>query len=805
MRKSLVRLVMVVTLFCVQIVSSQDISNFASVKVDDLSDMQIENFWRKAQKNGYSIEQVETVAKSKGMPSVEVEKLKTRIRELQLKKSTKNVSEKKFDEEDEEATTLFGLTGDDKERLQREVEKDSLFGYDFFRNPKISFTPNINVATPKNYQIGPGDVLQIDVWGASEANYSKKVSKQGNIRIQGAGLINLSGMSIEKATSKINSYLRRIYSGISASQNSYQKVHTSVSLAKIRTVQVNIIGEVKVPGTYSLNALSTVLNALYASGGPTKSGTFRNVSLIRNGKKVSDFDIYQFLMKGDEKGNVQLQDQDVLIVSPYQNLVTIEGEVKRPGIYELRAGETMQDLLKYCGGFTSTAYKNTIVVERIGEKEREVKEFPYSKIPTFLLKGGDMVTIQKVLDKYKNRVTISGAVYHPGTYELKSGMTLLDLLNKASGVRKEAFLDRALIVRSKDKIDKETIAFSIPEIYGKQKNIILQPEDEIYIYNKEELREKRYITVNGAVNNGKRIDFMGGMTVEDAIVMAGGLKEGADPKNIEVSRILQDGSFQKLSESVVISSSKNLELNSKGFYLKPYDVVSVRYIKGYSSQKNVTVEGEVKFPGVYVILKKEERLSDLIERAGGLSPYAYVEGATLIRKKIGVVEEKQKLALQELIEKDSTMMEITHDKSEFRVGIDLKEVLRRKGSVIDLILEEGDELLIPAKKQTVEVQGEVQSPSMVAYIKGKSLRYYVNSAGGFTENAKKSKSYVLYNNGKASGTSSFLGIKSYPSVEPGSTILVPRKEERRKMSAQEIIGISTGLGTLGLLISQLVK
>lgn len=802
--KKINKFLLVITLIFVQLVQGQEVSNLATIEVDDLSDVQVENLWKKAQEQGKSVDELGVIAKVKGMPATQIEKLKNRIRDLQLKKETKNISEKKFEPKPNEVEGVFGLLGGQSDNGE---EKDPLFGYDFFKNPKISFTPNINVATPQNYQIGPGDVLQIDVWGAAEANYSKVVNKQGNIRVQGAGLISVSGMSLESATSKINSYLKRIYSGISASENSYQKVHTSVSLAKIRTVQVNIIGEIKVPGTYSLNALSTVLNALYASGGPTKNGTFRNVSLVRNGKRVSDFDVYQFLMNGNEKGNVQLQDQDVIIIKPYQNLVTIEGEVKRPGIYELREGETMQDLLKYCGGFTSTAYKNTIVVERIGNLEREVKEFPLSQVSSFSLKGGDMVTIQKVLDKYSNRVTVSGAVYHPGTYELTKGMTLLNLLNKASGVRREAFLDRALIVRSKDAIDKKTIAFSIPDVYGGNKNIVLEPEDEIYIYNKEELRERRYVTVNGAVNKSKEVDFMEGMTVEDVIAISGGLQNGADAGNIEVSRRLKDGSFQKLGESVTLSSSKNLSLNNREkFYLEPYDVVSVRFIKGYSAPKNVAIEGEVKYPGNYALTYKDERVSDLLERAGGLSPYAYVEGATLIRKKQGAVDKEQQKLLREIRKRDSTMTKtVSSEKVEFRVGINLKSILKNKGGEVDLILEEGDKLLIPTKKQTVEVQGEVHSPSLIPYVKGKSLRYYVDNAGGFTENAKKSKTYVVYNNGSASATGSFIGFKTYPKIEPGTTILVPARKPKRGMTAQEVIGIGTGLGTLGILINQLLK
>lgn len=791
-----------VLLFFVQITQAQSISDIATVEVDNLSDAQIEKIWEKAQEQGYNLNQLTAVAKARNMPAVQIEKLKSRILSLGSKSSFNKPSNNK-EVQSNTPEDIFGLTGREK---GGEKEKNLLFGYDFFNNPNISFTPNINMATPSNYQVGPGDEMQIDVWGAAENSYQKTVDKQGAIQIQGVGVIRLSGLSMEMATSKIKSNLRKIYEGIGAAKNSYNKVYVSVSLSKIRTVQVNMIGELKVPGTYSLNALSTVLNALYAAGGPSKNGTFRNVEVIRKGEKIAEFDVYKYLTKGKEKGNVLLQDQDVIIVKPYQNLVTVEGEVKRPGMYELQEGETLQDLLNFCGGFTPLAYKNVIVVDRIKGAEREIKEMASVQMQNFPMKGGDKVTIREITDKYKNRVSVSGAVFHSGAYELKKGMTVLEVLNKAK-VREEAFFERALLTRFYDKVDKGVIAFSITEIYDKKQNIVLQPDDEIYIYNKEELREKRFITINGAVNTPKTIDFMEGMKVEDMIAIAGGLKEGADPKNIEVSRRLKDGSFKTIGESFTLESSGNLKLKSGNpFYLEPYDIVSVRYMKGYTPQKKVVIKGEVEYPGSYSITTKNERISDLVERAGGLSPYAHLAGATLSRKKQGVEAEEQQEMLQEIKQRDTIVSNAISNKKEFRIGIDLQKILKNKHSNIDLILEEGDELIIPSKSQTVEVQGQVFTPSFVGFVEGKSLKYYVENAGGFSQDAKRSKVYVVYPNGSIKTTKSFLGIKTYPKIEAGATILVPaKKPSKNGISVQEILGITTSLATIALLVTQLTK
>ncbi len=808
--KTIRSIIVFLALFVIHVHQAQDISNIATIEVDSLSDKQVASFWEKAKQKGYTLEQLEVMAKAKNMPALQIEKLKYRIRQLQTGHSEKS-DEGIISLNQENLESPFGLTGNEIEREELKNEKESknkLYGYDFFNNPKMSFVPNINVATPSTYKIGPGDVLQVDVWGAAEANYEPLVNKQGKIKISGVGTISVSGLSMEKATSKIKSSLRKIYAGINASSTSYNKVHVDVSLAKIRTVQVNLIGELKAPGTYSLNALSTVLNALYAAGGPTENGTFREVELIRGGTKIASFDIYKYLTKGREEGNMQLQDQDLIIVKPYKKLVTIEGQVKRAGIYEMKEGETMKDLIYFCGGFTPLAYKDLIVLERVNGKNREVKEVSYNQIANFLLNGGDKIIISKILDKYKNRVTIKGAVFHPGSYELTPEMTLKNLIDKASGVKEEAFLNRALLVRQKDKTAKKILSFSVLDILNNNKNILLESDDEVIIYNKEELREKRYITVNGAVNTPKKIDYMKGMTIEDAIVLSGGLKEGADSENVEVSRRLKDGNFETVGKSFTLSASDELTSNvGSPFELEPYDIVSIRYIKGYSPQKNVTIKGEVEYPGNYSITTKNERISDLIERAGGLTPYAYIEGASLMRKRGGQVDTVQEEILGDIKEKsdevDNSDVEIKAVQS---IGIDLEEIMNNKGTKIDLILEEGDELLIPSAKQTVDVQGKVFSPSLVQYVPGKSLKYYIQNAGGFFEDARKSKVYVIYANGSIKTTKSFLGIKSYPKVLPGSVIVVPaKKPSKNGISLQEILGITTSLATIALLVNQLVK
>ena len=798
-------LVFVLLTFFTSAIMAQDIGQLKNVNVGELSDEQIEAYWVSIQEKGYTMQQLESLAKIQGVSSVKMAEFKRRVNDLNTFSKGKTKKESVVIKNNEYDS--FGLKGN--EVFDKEKPKELLFGFDFFNNPKITFVPNVNIAVPENYQLGPEDELMIDLWGATELTYKSKINNQGSIKIDGIGQIYVNGFTIENAGKKIVSKLKKKHAGIGASNNSYNKIYTNITVSKIRTVQVNIIGEVKVPGTYSLNSLSTVLNALYVAGGPTKKGTFRDIKLVRKGITIGVLDIYKYLLEGSQKGNLKLQDQDVLLVGPYKNLVTVEGLVKRPGIYELKNGQTLSDLISYFGGFTPEAYKNLLVIERVNGKQKEVREVQLKDAESFLIQGGDKIIIQKIVDKYKNRITLEGEVYRPGNYELLENMTLKELIEKAEGVTPEAFLSRGLLVRTFDDANKENIAFSIPDILNGKTSEILKSRDRIRIFSKQDLREKRTITIDGAVNTPTTIDFIDKLQIEDVIAMSGGLKEGADSQVINVSRRLKDGSFKTLSKNFTISSKVNLTLNEgEPFYLEPFDIVNVRYLKGYVSQKKVVVKGEVKYQGAYMLTSKNERISDLVKRAGGLTPFAYTKGATLIRKLTKENDKRQQQALKTINEKDSITKKSRVFEGGFKIGIDLNAILNKgaTGTDIDLFLEEGDELLIPSEKQTVEIKGEVLSPSLVQFKIEKKLKTYINSSGGFSEKAKKSKVFVLYSNGDIKSVKRFLFFKFYPKIEPGAIIFVPSKtESNSRLSTQEVLGISSSIATLGLIIQSLTK
>lgn len=801
-----IALIMVLAIVSTQLISAQsfDKSQLSKIEVDQLSDEQIQLYWDKAKAEGYSMDQLEVIAKANGMPSYQFSKLKQRINSLKYTspKTTRAVTSESGTAEISDLEK-FGLEG----KAIYPIKKNPLFGFDFFSNPNISFTPNLNLATPTTYQLGPGDEVLIDIWGAAQNNYRKKVDREGAIRIENIGPIYVSGLSVEKAKEKIISYLKKIYSGIDVSGSSYQKVFAEVSLVGVRTVQVNIIGEVKVPGTYSLSALSTVLNALYASGGPTANGTFRTIKVIRAGQPFAEFDIYKYLIEGSEKGNVMLQDQDVIIVQPYNSIVEVSGNVKRAGLYELKKGESIQNLIQFFGGFTADAYQERLLVERVNGKQKEVSEIVLKDQAAFALQDGDILKVGGVIDRYANRVSIGGAIYRPGTYELTDGLTLKRLLEKASGLKDNAFLDRGIIYRTIDDVNKEMVSFSVKSILDQSVNITLKREDSVHVFSKESLKEKYTLKIDGAVNKETTIDFVDKMTVEDLIAVAGGLKEGADIENIDISRRVSDDFYKQLSINIKQSVSSNLKLDSQvQFYLEPFDRVSVRYKKGYTENRNVTIEGEVSYPGTYTITGKDDRISDLVKKGGGLSPFANVNGATLIRKIDNSTQKVQLTVVKHLSEKDSIKNIEAEDF--VRIGIDLAAILKPGGekSKFDLILNEGDILNIPSEKQTVEVRGEILAPSIIRYDKSYSLADFVNNSGGFTDKAKKRRAYVIYANGDIRSTKSFLFFKFYPNMEPGALIVVPQKPEQKdRMSLQEILGITTALSTIGVLINTFVK
>ena len=790
-------------------VQNLNLEQLAYINVDQLSDKQIQSFWEKAQAQGYSITDLETAARVKGVPVSQITKLRQRIMTLStsVKKRTATSGNKPTSSEQE----IFGRTGRETKDSIMVTKKSRVFGYDFFQNPKISFAPTINVPTPESYIINTGDELLVEVWGAAESSTTQKVDNQGNIILPMAGKVHVGGLNFVEAKARINTALRKIYAGISAPEGSYAKVYTGVSIANIRTVKVNIIGEVEAPGTYSLSALSTVINALYASGGPTENGSFRNIQVVRGGKTIAHLDIYNFLLKGSQEGNINLNDQDVIIVPPYKNQVEVIGFVKREGIYEVKEGEKLSSLVDYFGGFKSNAYKDIMVVERIVGAKREVKEVPFSDAGKFAMQGGDKLLVHKLSDIYHNRISITGAVYQPGNYAYSEGMTVLDLIDKAAGVREEAYLNRAILFRSIDRVDKQSLNFSLKDLLEKKQTIALQPNDSLHIYGRDSLIAKPMVRIEGAVRKPQKFAYAKGLYPADLIIMAGGFIEGADQTQVQVARQLNDANFKTISKVYTVSLSKEGE---DSIALEPNDIVTVRYEKGYVPQQVVKIEGEVSFPGFYAILSKEERISSLIERSGGLAPYAYVEGATLVRKKDknekdDKAQEKQLKKLKKT-DKDLTLIETkeeekTPEASEYRVGINLKKIMENKNSYQDLVLKDGDVLIIPSEKQTVEVKGLVLAPSLVRYEKGKSTRSYINSAGGFSDNAQKKSVYVVYANGDVKGTSRFLFFRSYPKVAPGALVIVPEKPEKKSLSTTETVSVMTALTTLAILIYNTFK
>lgn len=644
MLKKLVSFIVLGCTFSFSYISAQELNmeQLSSINVDNLSNDQIRSFWEKAQSQGYTLSDLENLAKLKGIPQIQISKLNQRI--LMLPSKQKVVSKTTIVEKQEGIDT-FGIT--DNKNI--DIKKSKVFGFDFFQNPKISFAPNVNMPTPENYIVGTGDELIIDVWGAAENSFSQKIDNQGNINLNMIGKIRVGGLNFNEVKTKINSALRQIYSGISASEGSYNKVYTSVSIGNVRTVKVNIIGEVQVPGTYSLNALSTLLNALYACGGPTETGSFRDIQLIRNGNKIATFDVYNFLLKGSQEGNLNLNDQDIIIVPPYKNQVEVKGNVKREGFYEIKDNENLATLIDFFGGFKANAYKDNLVIERIVGAKREVKEVSYSQANTFIMKSGDKLTVQKLSDIYHNKISIGGAVYQPGNYAYTEGMSALDLINRAAGVLDQAHLERGLLFRTTNRVDKQTLNFSVKDLLDKKINLPLQANDSLFIFSNDNIKNKQFVRIEGAVKNPRSIPFMEGLKAEDLIIMAGGFIEGADASTIHLSRQVNDENFKTISEVQHISLSPDLKVSSGSVTLQPNDIVTVRYQKGYSAQQLIKIEGEISFPGHYSILTKDERISDFIERAGGITPYAYLKGATLIRKMKDLSDKEQIKQLQGLI------------------------------------------------------------------------------------------------------------------------------------------------------------
>jgi protein involved in polysaccharide export with SLBB domain len=781
--------------------------NLATVKVNELSDDQIADFWNKAQAKGLSINQLEQEAAKRKMPSGEFAKLKSRIANLPANNNltTNNQGIRSKTENNSEASA--------QDLVFSEI-KPKIFGAELFNNKSLTFEPNLKIATPSNYQLGPDDELIIDIYGFSEETFNLKISPDGNIRIPSVGPIQLSGLTIEQARKKIIQNLTKVYDRINTGET-----NVSITLGNIRSIKVLIVGEANLPGTYTLPSLATVFNALYVSGGPNKNGSMRNIKVIRNNKTIATLDIYDFLTKGEAKGNIRLQDQDIIKINTYENRVELTGEVKRNGLFEVAKGETINDVINFAGGFTDNAFTDRIKVTRNTSKQKSVADIQKELYGMFYPKSGDVYSVDILLDRFENRIQINGAVFRPGTYALEPGLTILKLIKKAEGLKEDAFLTRAIIYRLQSDNSLTMLSINLADaMQGKAEDILLQREDQIQIASKQELKETYNVSINGLVIKPGVFPYAKNMKIEDLIIAAGGFKEAASIKRVEVSRRKFDVDKMKPNSEISIIKQFDLDKDLKdnpnlSFELQPFDNVTIFMLPGYIAQKNVSIDGEILYPGNYSIEKNDERISDLIKRSGGLTATAYAEGTILLRPKNQsnteqFIKESKLRALKKLTKDSTEIVETINDDKNSNydlVGIDLKTILKNPGSKDDLFLREGDIIKIPIEKQTVLVSGEILYPIKLQFEKGKSLRYYVSNSGGFSSRALKKRAYVVYANGTAKATKRFMFINFYPKIKQGSEIVIPQKEEKTKVSTTEIVTVSSAITTTLVLVFTIVR
>lgn len=803
-RRSIALLVILASLIGTAI--AQDVSDvdFSNINVDELSDQQIRRLWNRAQERGLSLNELEKMAVARGMEPSKVMKLRSRIRSLSsedegqrdIQTGQQRLRQWKGAKTDSTGGGIFSsLMGKqdtsrfpmrvDSAELKKQRLKEKIYGYDFFKKDVVTFEPSLNIPTPQNYQLGTGDELSIEIWGAAENTYRLSISPEGTIRINNLGPIYLNGLTIEDATKKLKQKLSEIYSGLRPQEGQQQTVFAEVSLVNVRSIKVNILGEISVPGTYTLPSLATVFNALYAAGGPNINGSFRKIKVIRNNKLEATFDLYNYLVVGDQSGNIRLQDQDIIKVESYQNRIEIKGEVKNTGFFELEDQETLQQLLDYAGGFSEKAYKKRIKIERITDVERSIIDVRKNNFDTFEMRNGDIVTVDSVLNRYVNRIEIRGAVYKPGEYELNDTTTLYSLIQRAEGLRGDAFTNRGIIYRSKPNLETESIAFDVAEVieHPEEHDIALKRDDIIRISSIFDLREEYFVQINGSVQSTGKFPFAYGMTLEDLIFQANGFLEEAAPYNIEVARRIQGDTLAPTSDNIAkiyhfrVDESLTLSPKASQFTLQPFDRVYIRSAPGYQVQQEVKITGEVLYPGTYTLKNQSERISSLVERAGGLTDEAYPTGATLAR----------------------TQEDMGN------IGISLPDILEEPGSKYDLLLEQGDSLHIPKELQTVRVEGAVLFPISSRYERSRNFRDYISSAGGFSDLALEKKTYIVYANGEVDRTKSFLLFRNYPKVRPGARIVVPTKADRRELSPQERVSILSAIISMSAIVATTIN
>lgn len=785
--------------------------NLVNVKVDELSDQQIITFKDKFLAQGASMADLDASLRERGLPESEIEKLALRLEKLGVSKASESTIEPSNNNVKRSVQKTNELLFASENPFAALLPK--IFGSELFNNPRLSFEPNLKMATPLNYQIGPEDELLIDVFGFSEQSFKLVVSPEGHIRVPNFGPIQVAGLNIEQAQQKIRNQLVKIYPRINTGETS-----VSVNLGNIRNIQVTILGEAVLPGTYSLPSLASVFNALYVSGGPNMNGSFRNIKVIRGNRVIAKVDVYDFLINGNSKGNIALKDQDVIKIEPYDVRVELSGFVKRDGFFELLPKEHLGHLLKYAGGFKPQAYTKRIKVIRNTGSMKSVSEVTQEKFSLFFPANGDVYLVDTILNRYENRVQIEGAVFRPGYFSITDNPSLKTLISNAEGLKADAFLTRVTVLRTKEDNSLEMIAINLKDLMAGSNDFELKREDKITISSTLEMRENLNLTINGNVLNPGVYPYASKMKIEDLIIMAGGLKEAASLTNIQVAQRSFDVDKSKANSDIamvkIISINKELMSDPNYDYeLKPFDIVTIFSVPGYKPQVQVELNGEIIFPGKYVIEKGNERISDVIKRAGGLTATGFAGGAILIRKKGNTLQDmiikQNKLDALKKLSKDTVKIWEEIEKEMSReadiVGIDLEKILKKPGSKEDLYVRDGDVLEIPFLKQTVLVSGQVLYPVRLRYEGGSNFKKYVSMAGGFSSKALKKRSYIVYANGTAKDTKNFLFFKIYPKVKPGAEIVIPLKDEKKNISAMEMVTIATSLTSMIFILSTVIK
>lgn len=831
--------------------NAQTLPDFSTLNIDELSDQQIQSLFRRATAMGYSQSDIFALAKQQGLSTEELTKLGDRFNQAQSSRVNQGSASPVED------VRLRQSYSDSLQSLSK--RESDVFGLDFFskNSPFLTFQPSANAPTPRNYVLGVGDELFIDIYGNSEQYYQARLNPEGNIIIENVGPIRVSGLTIDQASRKIQSRLAVFYTGLKGENPTS---FMDLSLGQTRSIKVSIVGQVELPGTYNLTAFSTVLSALYVSGGITEEGTLRAIRVVRDDKLLKTVDLYSFLINGATDNNIGLEEGDVIIVGPYTNRVTLQGAVKTNAKFELNDGETLSDLLNYAGGFSEDAYTKKVNLVRNRGGEKTVANVFEEQFEVFTTSAGDVYSVDKILDRFSNRVIIKGAVYRPGDYAITTTLSVKELVNRADGVRADAFLDRAFIVRTTEDLNTETISFSLRDVLnGNAPDVELRREDVLNVLSSNDLKGERYVEISGEVNNPGIFSFAEGMTVEDLVLMSQGFKQSATGMRAEITRRITDEAqtAYDLSSVVIVELDKSLANDSQNTKLSPFDHVIIRRNPNFHFQRFAAIEGQVNYPGQYAIRNYGERISDLIERSGGLNPYAYVQGATLVRKtefyeepsedqrqvddllklREKLLEDPESLSeselfllsriekeleqlssedtsnenlsdfakrerLQEILQRNSLLGDVQLKQAE-AIGIDLAKIIETPGSVDDLLLEEGDVLIIPKKVETVRLRGKLLYPTTVRFEEGRSLKYFIDNAGGFDNRAKRSRTYVIYANGRVAKTKRFLFFRSYPKAAPGAEIIVPSKPIKPNIGPQELIGITSGLATLALLLSQI--